>query len=384
MLLIASESVKGSQTIVRVARELSLVLGYFASPETLTELLGGRSRRIVMLTEADISSRALDSLHKASSRAPFGIIVAADRDAVASGHNAGLLDTLDAFEVVEWIEPEFDAEWLSSAARQCRRHMLRHTREDLENAIASNELILQYQPKVRQNDGTEWEAHEVEALLRWRHPSLGLIGPLEFLPEIEAFELSRRVGEHVLLQTARQLAEWRKRGLVLKGCINLASSLLMDDSVADRYATIVADIGLKCEDFTLEITERDLASHDAPHLKTLGALRGRGFRICLDDFRVAATSLGVFENLPFDEIKIQASALKHAHDNPVSIRVLAAVTGLARSLGISVCVAGIEDLETVQFLKSIDCDKMQGFLISEAVMPNIVRRVYAADIVEVA
>ncbi len=96
----------------------------------------------------------------------------------------------------------------------------------------------------------------------------------------------------------------------------------------------------------------------------------------LDNFRVAASSLGTFEQLPFDEVKIHASALKRAQDDPVKMAILAAVTGLAHNLGMSVCAEGVEDLETFEFLKTIECDKMQGFLISEAVMPDILRKVY--------
>ncbi len=104
----------------------------------------------------------------------------------------------------------------------------------------------------------------------------------------------------------------------------------------------------------------------------------KGFRISLDDFYAAASSLSTFEQLPFDEIKIHASLLARARCIPVTMQVLAAVTGLAHNLGISVCAEGVEDQETFEFLMTIECDKMQGFLISEAVMPDIIRRVYSA------
>ncbi len=104
----------------------------------------------------------------------------------------------------------------------------------------------------------------------------------------------------------------------------------------------------------------------------------KGFRISLDAFGAAASSLSTFEQLPFDEIKIHASLLARARSNPVTMQVLAAVTGVAHNLGISVCAEGVEDQETFEFLKTIECDKMQGFLISEAVMPDIIRRVYSA------
>ena len=143
-----------------------------------------------------------------------------------------------------------------------------------------------------------------------------------------------------------------------------------------KNAAIVQEHGLQPANFTFEVNEKDVADSSAPHLLVLKALRNKGFRISLDDFGVAASSLGTFEQLHFDEIKIHGSLLARARSNPVTMQVLAAVTGLAHNLGVSVCAEGVEDQETFEFLQSIQCDKMQGFLISEAVMPDIIRRVY--------
>ena len=166
--------------------------------------------------------------------------------------------------------------------------------------------------------------------------------------------------------------------LDLNSCINLAPSLLSDGRLAEQYAGIVHSYGLECGDFTFEIAEHDVTHSDAPHLQVLQALRNQGFRVSLDDFGVAAASLATFEQLPFDEIKIHASALARAMASPVAQQVLAAVTGLAHNLGISVCAEGVEDQQTFDFLRTIECDKMQGFLISEAVMPDIIRQCYNA------
>jgi EAL domain-containing protein (putative c-di-GMP-specific phosphodiesterase class I) len=202
------------------------------------------------------------------------------------------------------------------------------------------------------------------------------VGPLEFLPEIEAFGLMGQLSELVLHEAAAQLVRWRNQGLNLCSCVNLATSQLTDSTIPQKYAELVGKYGLDCSSFTFEVAEQDLTDPDAPHIATLQALRKKGFRLCLDDFRVAAASLGAFERLPFDEIKIHASALKRAQQDPVRMKVLAALVGLAHNLGMTVCAEGIEDEDTFRFLKTIECDKMQGFLISEAVMPNILRKVY--------
>jgi len=376
MLLIASDSTRGSKALSDVARELSLTLTYFASAKTLAELMRGHSRRIVLLTDTDISEGVAACLSEAEANTQFGVIVAADRSAVRQSNKTATLERLANLHDVEWTEPGLDYERISDAARGCRRRMLRVSREDLLDAITNSELVVQYQPKVERNSSTLWQTREAEALLRWRHPKLGLVGPLEFLPDAEAFDLMGPISELVLSEAALQLIRWRNQGLALNACINLASSQLCDATLADKYAAIAKRLGLECARFTFEVSEQDLTDPHAPHLQTLAALREKGFRLCLDNFRVAASSLSTFEQLPFDEIKIQASALQRAQDNPVTVKVLAAVTGLAHNLGMSVCAEGVEDTETFEFLKTIECDKMQGFLISEAVMPDILRKVY--------
>lgn len=377
MLLIASEISRGSHALNDVAREMSFSTSYFTSTDSLTELMSGRARRIVLLTESDVNDGIVTCLESSVSKLTFGVVVAANREALRSSTKAEFVDRLGELPNTEWVVTNFDYESLASAARDCRRRMLKLSRRDLESAFERDEFVIRYQPKVERNAGAEWLTQEAEALVRWQHPEDGTIGPLEFLPEIEAFDMMARLTETVLDKAAAQLAEWRDEGLSLNGCVNLAPSQLTDSSLGERYAKIVEKYGVECGRFTFEVVEQDLANPEAPHLKTLQGLRERGFRLCLDDFRVAAASLGTFEQLPFDEIKIHASSLRHAQEDRVAMHVLAAVTGLAHNLGMSVCAEGVEDHETFEFLKTIECDKMQGFLISEAVLPHIIRRVYS-------
>ncbi len=376
MLAIASESIGRSRPLIDVARELSLTLSYFGTPETLDRLLDGRSRRFVVLGEQDISNEIADALVSADREAIIGLVVCADREALRTSSRSRAAKKLAGYPIVEWISADHDSDMLGTALRKCRRRMLKLGKDELENALLRGEFLLQYQPKVERGDGTEWKTREVEALIRWIHPAHGLLGPLEFLPEAEAFELIGPVSEFVLNEACEQHIRWAEQGLDFRTCINLASSQLNNPLLAHNYKRIVKKHGLDCSRFTFEVTEQDVASSEAPHLLVLNEMRELGFRISLDDFGAAISSLGTFEQLPFDEIKIHAAALKRARENPVALKVLAAVTGLAHNLGISVCAEGVEDQETYEFLKTIECDKMQGYLISEAVMPDIIRRVY--------
>jgi EAL domain-containing protein (putative c-di-GMP-specific phosphodiesterase class I) len=378
MLLIASESIRTNRTLNDVVREMSFTPSFFATPATFAELMLGQSRRVVLLTEDDVSPETVRTLRGAKERAPYGVIVAADRKSLRNSKQAELVDRLADYDNIEWVGKDFDFDRLAASARRCRRRMLKVSRRELEDAIENGQIVLRYQPKVERNAGSEWLTREAEALIRWHHPEHGLIGPLEFLPEAEAFDLMGALSEFVLREAARQQVAWRDQGIQLSSCINLASSQLNKPDLAGTYRDIVREAGLEPANFTFEIVEQDLADPSAPHLTAIKSLRNHGFRICLDDFRVAASSLSTFENLPFDEIKIHASALRRAQKDRVSMSVLAAVTGLAHNLGMSVCAEGVEDQATFEFLRTIECDKMQGFLISEAVLPNIIRRVYSA------
>lgn len=378
MLLIAPDTLRKNQALNDVVREMSFALSVFAKPTTFAELMTGQLRRIVMLTDADVTEHTLQSLKAANGRTPFGVIIAADRASLRTSKQAEVVEKLSTFDNVEWVGKDFNFDRLSSSARRCRRRMLRISRQEVESALLNREFVLRYQPKVERTAGTEWLTREAEALLRWNHPEHGLMGPLEFLPETEAFGLMGKLSEYVLRDASRQLVAWQDTGIHLNSCINLASSQLGDPMLAENYAAIVKQFGLECSRFTFEVVEQDLADPDAPHVQMLRSLRKKGFRICLDDFRVASSSLGTFEKMPFDEIKIHASALRRAQQDRIALTVLAAVTGLAHNLGMSVCAEGVEDRETFEFLKTIECDKMQGFLISEAVIPSIIRRVYSA------
>jgi EAL domain-containing protein (putative c-di-GMP-specific phosphodiesterase class I) len=378
MLLITSKSLRGTKSVSDAARELSLALRHFDGPEALSSLMAGTSRRIVVLGREDVTRETISRLDAHQGRVPFALVIAADRGVVSRSVGPELIDKLLDFRNFSWLGGNFDAFKLGDVLSRCRRRMLQFTREEIERAFDEFQFVVRYQPKVERGDGTEWQTREAEALIRWLHPDKGLLGPLEFLPEVEAYEMMPRLTEFVLRKTAVQIVKWREQGLGFDICVNLASSELGRTGLASSYAAIVREHGADCNNFTFEVVEQDLVDPDAAHLDTLKRLRNQGFRICLDNFRVAARSLTMLERLPFDEIKSHASALKRAQEDDVSRHVLAAVTGLAHNLGMAVCAEGVEDQETFEFLKTIRCDKLQGFLISEAVLPHIVRRAYSS------
>lgn len=366
MLFLVNRTAARSRAVAEVARELGLIVMPYGSAAELETQLEAGARRIVLVDEADLEACAVPLKTASMGVQPLAVLAVAEKRGLQL---KGLVN-------VEWISDAEDVDTMRHATRLCWQRMLSFSETELSAALERGQFVIQYQPKVERGAGVEWRTGEAESLIRWRHPEHGLLGPLEFLPEVEAFGLMGDVTEHVLAEAARQLARWRKQGMDLKSCINLSPSLLDDTSLPERYAGIVEAAGESPSSFTFEVPENDVRQTEAPHLKVLQKFRDRGFRISLDDFGVAASSLSAFEQLPFDEIKIHAAALRRAKANPIARKVLAAVTGLAHNLGISVCAEGVEDQEMFEFLKTIQCDKMQGFLISEAVMPDIIRHAY--------
>jgi len=378
MLLIVSETLRGTKSVRDVARDLSLPLSHFDGPKALSAQLRGNMRRIIVLGHDDVCRDTVGRLQAQLGRVPIGLVIAADRSAVSRASDSDVIESLLEFPNMAWPGGDFDTFQFADAVKRCRRRLLQYTQDEIRKAFDNFEFVVRYQPKVERGAGSEWQTREAEALIRWAHPDKGLLAPMEFLPEVEAFDLMPRLTEFVLRKTAVQIGKWREQGLGFDICVNLASSQLGRTGLAREYAAIVREHGADCGNFTFEVVEQDLTDPSAPHLDTLKRLRNQGFRLCLDNFRVAARSLAMLERLPFDEIKIHASALQRAQDDEVARHVLAAVTGLAHNLGMAVCAEGVENEATFEFLKMISCDKMQGFLISEAVLPHIVRCAYSA------
>ena len=383
MLFLTSEFAAKNHGTIDVAREFSLIPATFADALGLDRHLGGKLRRIVLLTKQDISAGTVAVLNKAAREKELGLVVCVDREALRLKNQDYLIDELAPIPNVQWLRPKFSSEELLAAVNNCRKGLLQIPELELASALVNREFSLRYQPKVVRGDGQVWKTAEAEALLRWEHPTRGNVGPMDFLPELDAFGMMRTVSDFVLHEAAAQLLKWRNGGLTLNSCINLASSQLIIPKLADRYDAIIKERGLECSSFTFEIVEHNLADSNAPHLQVVKQLRERGFRISLDHFGIAAASLGKLNALPVDEIKIHSAALKRARQNDAMQKMLAAVTGLAHNLGISVCAEGVEDQETYEFLETIECDKMQGYLISEAVMPDLIQSGYSAESIDI-
>lgn len=238
--------------------------------------------------------------------------------------------------------------------------------QDLRRADIGREFVLHYQPIVSLSTGG---ISGFEALLRWNHPTLGLIGPDSFINAAEETGLIIAIGEWVVGEACRQLAEWRDRDGIpaLTINVNLSRRQLIDPDLPDRLASIARRHGVDPADIRIEITESDVMDERANIAPVLSAIRAKGFSLAMDDFGTGHSSLWCLHKFPLDVLKIDRSFVRHMEMRREFTAVMQAIISLSHNLGLRVVAEGVETPEQLAQLQAMDCEYAQGFLFSKAV-----------------
>ncbi|MBN8936566.1 MAG: EAL domain-containing protein [Rhizobiales bacterium] len=229
---------------------------------------------------------------------------------------------------------------------------------DLRKAITDGEFELYYQPILYLQTG---KVTGFEALLRWNHPERGLITPAEFIPLAEETGLILPLGEWVLRTACAQAARWPQPVGV---AVNLSAAQFKGRNLVQMALSALAASGLAAGRLDLEITESVLLQGEANTLAVLHQLREGGIQISMDDFGTGYSSLAYLRNFPFDKIKIDRSFVRDMLVRKDCLAIVRAVVGLARSLGITTIIEGIETKEQLDTARAEGCDEGQGFLFS--------------------
>ena len=233
---------------------------------------------------------------------------------------------------------------------------------DLRNAVAQNELVLFYQPKIS-FDGDR--ICGFEALTRWRHPEHGLIPPDRFIPLAEQTGVIEPLTNWLLDEALRQRSEWGKRGLNLPVAVNLSTVTLHDEKFPDQVADLLSHWDVPATDLVLEITESAIMSDVARATEIVNRLNEMGVRISIDDFGTGYTSFSYIRKLAIGEIKVDKSFvlnMRSVNDDAVIVRT---IIEMGKSLGLNVVAEGVEDEETWNILRSLGCHSCQGYFISK-------------------
>lgn len=240
---------------------------------------------------------------------------------------------------------------------------------DLRRALKRGELCLHYQPVV---DLISGQILSMEALLRWQHPERGLIAPMAFIPIAEESGLIEQVGEWVIQTSCMQFKKWSDMGL---GFCSIAVNIstIQIDRGQRLYAVVtraLSDSGIPPSALELEITESALMQSPEQAQLRLSELADLGVKLSLDDFGTGYSSLAYLQGLHVHKLKIDMSFIRGMTRNTSNVAIVKSILALGQSFGLEVIAEGVEELNQAHYLRTLQCDQVQGFLVSDPIPPE--------------
>jgi diguanylate cyclase (GGDEF)-like protein len=232
---------------------------------------------------------------------------------------------------------------------------------DLREALEKKEFFLAYQPTI---DLSDMSPNGVEALIRWEHPTRGVVQPDDFIPLLEETGLICEIGKWVLEEACAQGAAWRRSGYPIGIAVNVSGRQLDTDQLVVDVAEALSGSGLDPEALTIEITETTLMRNIEETASRLGQIKRLGVRIAIDDFGTGYSSLAHLQRFPVDALKIDRSFIMGMKHNQEGETLIHTLVQLGKSLSIETFAEGIEQQQELSLLRGEDCDSGQGFLFA--------------------
>ncbi|MFN0305239.1 MAG: EAL domain-containing protein [Burkholderiales bacterium] len=236
------------------------------------------------------------------------------------------------------------------------------TVEDIARGLSEKQFVPYFQPKV---DLVSGDVTGVEALVRWRHPQLGLVPPNRFIPLLEDSGQIVELTWFMLESSMRTLAEWLPKGLDISISVNVTVDFLEEFAVTENIIALAQNLNAPPQRVTLEITESTAATHVLTVIGNLARLRMRGFGLAIDDFGTGYASMQQLSRIPFNELKVDRSFVSGAARYPNLRTILESSLNLGRRLGLKTVAEGIETMDELRLVRSIGCDTAQGFLFAK-------------------
>ena len=283
----------------------------------------------------------------------------------AHGHDVDLL--LQRADVAMYLAKETGAAHAIYAAELDRHDAAGLTLlSELPRAIRNHELVLHYQPKLTLKSG---ELAGVEALVRWDHPTRGLIAPADFVPAAEKTGLIEALTRYVLDEALGQVARWESQGRHLNVAVNLSMRNLHDTGLPEQVARLLLKWQLPGSRLTVEITESSIVSDPVKSATVVGRLGELGLGIAVDDFGTGYTSLSYLARLAVTQLKIDRSFVENMQTHADDAAIVRSIITLGHDLGLELVAEGVETQVTCDHLAELGCDTVQGYWVSRPLPP---------------
>jgi EAL domain-containing protein (putative c-di-GMP-specific phosphodiesterase class I) len=251
----------------------------------------------------------------------------------------------------------------------------------LRKAIEREELVVQYQPLIDVRTG---EIQCAEALVRWKHPSMGVIPPRQFIPLAEETGVIHNLGRFVRETACRQCVDWLNKGLPpVAASVNVSPVEFQRDGFPQDVVRTIKDAGMDARWFVVELTEAALLGDHDRIMDTLGELKTSGISISVDDFGAGYSSLSLLKDYPIDTIKIDRAFIREIVSNGRNETIARAMVDMAHALDIAVVAEGVETVEQALLLRAMNCDMAQGYLFSRPISPDGIASLLASGPVNV-
>jgi diguanylate cyclase (GGDEF)-like protein len=253
---------------------------------------------------------------------------------------------------------------------------------DLHNAVTQNQFELYYQPKVDTRTG---EVRSAEALIRWVHPTRGIVSPAEFIPLAEECGLIGTIGGWVIREACRQTRAWQLDGVpTLRVSVNLSASQFRDSGLVDSIRSALDDADLQARYLEVELTESAVMSDPEKSIAILEQLSAMGVLVSVDDFGTGYSSMSYLRRFPIDKLKIDRVFIDEIASRQEDASIVRAIVSLAHSLHLKVVAEGVETPAQLDFLKTAGCDEYQGYHFSRplpaADFERLIRKSHPADV----
>ena len=250
---------------------------------------------------------------------------------------------------------------------------------DLRQALKKQEFVVYYQPIICLNTG---KIEGVEALLRWQHPTRGLIAPGEFIPVAEETGLIAPIGNWVLQEACHQIRQWQVAGMVKESftiSVNFSPQQFSQRGLLDLIDQVLIQTQLNPYCLKLEITESALMEKSQATVAILKQLRSRKIQLSIDDFGIGYSSLSYLHSLPVNALKVDKFFVQNLDEAPINTGIVPAIIRLAKTMGMNAIAEGVETIEQLERLRMLECDCGQGYLFSEPLSPEEVIELIASE-----